>query len=173
MISGSSKRSHILLKYRYSSKVHVVKVCINFSNHHIWKGWAKLSFWKETNHVKKKSTRKRTNAVKVPVTQIIGILEQNSSTTKNKVLQSNMTEMFNLSQMLGVTPSPELNALANQGWYNQPIVSTLSVLPYQGFALKWVNGTTVTRCYGVVWKYRIPQNIIKRASYCVAWLPGI
>ena len=60
-----------------------------------------------------------------------------------------MTEMFKLSQMSGVIPSPELNAMdANQGWYNQPIVSTPSVLPYQGFALKWVDGTTVTRCYG-------------------------
>ena len=64
---------------------------------------------------KKKSTRKRSNAVKVLVTQMIDILEQNSSTTKNKVPQSNMTEMFNLSQMSGVIPSPELNVLANQG----------------------------------------------------------
>ena len=60
-----------------------------------------------------------------------------------------MTEMFNLSQMSGIIPSPELNAMdSNQGWYNQPIVSTPSVLPYQGFALKWVDGTTITRCYG-------------------------
>ena len=65
---------------------------------------------------KKKITRKRSNAVNVPVTQRIAILEQNSSTIKKKVPQSNMTEMFNLSQMLGVIPSPELNALANQGW---------------------------------------------------------
>ena len=35
---------------------------------------------------KKKSTRKRSNAVKVPVTQMIDILEQNSSATKNKFL---------------------------------------------------------------------------------------
>ena len=34
---------------------------------------------------KKKSTKKRSNAVKGPVTQIIDTLEQNSSTTKNKV----------------------------------------------------------------------------------------
>ena len=68
------------------------------------------------------------------MTQIIDILEQNSSTTKNKVSQSNMSEMFNISQMSGVIPSPELNALANQGWYNQQIVLTPSVLPYQGFA---------------------------------------
>ena len=48
-----------------------------------------------------------------------------------------MIEMFKLSQMSGVIPSPELNAMdANQGWYNQPIVSTPSVLPCQGFALK-------------------------------------
>ena len=53
---------------------------------------------------KKKSTRKRSNTVKVPVTQIIDILEQNSSTTKNKVPQLNMTEMLNLSQMSGVIP---------------------------------------------------------------------
>ena len=46
-----------------------------------------------------------------------------------------MGEMFNLSEMSGVIPSPEMNALANQGWYNQPIVSTPSALPYQGFAL--------------------------------------
>ena len=80
-------------------------------------------------------------------TQIIDILEQNSSPTKNIVPQSNMTEMFNLLQMSGVISSPELNALTNQGWYNQPIVSTPSVLSCQGFALKWVNGTTVTTCY--------------------------
>ena len=48
---------------------------------------------------KKKSTRKRSNAVKVPVTQIIDILEQNSSITKNKVSKPNMGKMFNLSQM--------------------------------------------------------------------------
>ena len=48
-------------------------------------------------------------------TQIIGILEQNSSTTKNIVPQSNMTEMFNFYQMSGVISSPELNALTNQG----------------------------------------------------------
>ena len=108
----------------------------------------------ERNHLfekkqigKKNSTRKRSNAIKVPVTQIIDILEQNSFTTKNKVPQSNMTDMVNLSQMSGIILSPELNAPANQGWYNQQIVSTPSVLPYQGFALKWVNGTTVTRCY--------------------------
>ena len=59
-----------------------------------------------------------------------------------------MTEMFNLSQMSGVIPSPELNAIANQGWYNQPTVSTPSVLLYQDLALKWVNGTTVTKCHG-------------------------
>ena len=40
-----------------------------------------------------------------------------------------MTEIFDLSQMSGVIPSPELNALANQGCYNQPIVSTPPVLP--------------------------------------------
>ena len=34
---------------------------------------------------KKKSTRKRSNAVKGPVTQIVDTLEQKSSTTKNKV----------------------------------------------------------------------------------------
>ena len=78
---------------------------------------------------------------------MIDILEQNSAATKNKVLQSDMTEMFNLSQRSAVSPSPELNAMANQGWQNQPIVSTPSVLPYQGFALKWVNDTTVTSCY--------------------------
>ena len=55
---------------------------------------------------KKKSTRKRSNAVKVPVTQMIDILDQNSSTTKNKVLQSYLNEMFNLSEMSGVIPSP-------------------------------------------------------------------
>ena len=65
---------------------------------------------------KKKSTRKRSNAAKVSVTQMIDILEQNSAATKNKVLQSDMTEMFNLSQMSAVIPSPELNAMANQGW---------------------------------------------------------
>ena len=107
-------------------------------------------------------------------TQIIGILEQNSSTTKNIVPQSNMTEMFNFYQMSGVISSPELNALTNQGWYNQPIVSTPSVLPYQGFALKWVNGTTVTTCYGCGVEIPNPPKItIRRASYCVAWLPGI
>ena len=47
---------------------------------------------------------------------MIDILEQNSAATKNKVLQSDMTEMFNLSQMWAVIPSPELNAMANQGW---------------------------------------------------------
>ena len=65
---------------------------------------------------KKKSARKRSNAAKVPVTQMIDILEQNSAATKNKVLQSDMTEMFNLSQMSAVIPSPESNAMANQGW---------------------------------------------------------
>ena len=35
---------------------------------------------------KKKSTRNRSNAVEVPVKQMINILEQNSSATKNKVL---------------------------------------------------------------------------------------
>ena len=34
--------------------------------------------------------RKRKNAVKVPVTQMIDILDENSSTTKSQVLQSNM-----------------------------------------------------------------------------------
>ena len=47
---------------------------------------------------------------------MIDILEQNSAATKNKVLQSDMTEMFNLSQMSAVIPSPESNAMANQGW---------------------------------------------------------
>ena len=108
---------------------------------------------------KKKSTRKRNNAVKVPVTQMIDTLDQNSSTTKNKVPQTNMNEMINLSQILGVLPSFELNALANQGWCNQPIVSTPSVLPYQGFALKWVNGTTFTRCYGCGMEIPNPPKI--------------
>ena len=45
-------------------------------------------------------------------------LDENSSTTTNKVSQSNMNEMLHLSQMSGVV-APELNALANQGWYNQ------------------------------------------------------
>ena len=43
---------------------------------------------------KKNSTRKRSNVVKAPVTQMIDILEQNSSTTKNKILQSDMTEIL-------------------------------------------------------------------------------
>ena len=30
-----------------------------------------------------------------------------------------MNEMFNLSQMSGLIPSPELNVLANQGWCNK------------------------------------------------------
>ena len=54
---------------------------------------------------KKKNTIKRSNAVKVPVTQIIDILEQNSSATKNKVPQPKIGKMVNLSQMSGVIPS--------------------------------------------------------------------
>ena len=49
---------------------------------------------------------------------MIDTLDENSSTTTNKVSQSNMNEMLHLSQMPGVV-APELNALANQGWYNQ------------------------------------------------------
>ena len=84
---------------------------------------------------KKKSTRKRSNAGKIPVTQSIDILEQDSSGIESKVLQSDMTKMVILSQMSGVIPSHELNAIINQGWYNEPIVSTPSAFPYQGFAL--------------------------------------
>ena len=62
---------------------------------------------------KKKSTSKRSNAGKIPVTQTIDVLEQNSSATESKVLQSDM--MFILSQMSGVIPSHELNAIVNQG----------------------------------------------------------
>ena len=79
-----------------------------------------------------------------------------------------MTEMFNLSQMSGVYPSPELNAKANQGWYNQPIVLTPSVLPYQGFALKWINGTTVASYYGWYGNTESSENTIRRASCFVA-----
>ena len=61
--------------------------------------------------------------------------------------------------MSGVIHSPDLNALANQGWYNQPIVYTLSVLPYQDFALKWVNGTTVIKCYGCGMEIPNPPKI--------------
>ena len=64
---------------------------------------------------KKNSTRKGSNLVKASVTQTIDILEQNSFTNKNKVLQSDMTEIFNLFQMSGVILSPGLNAMANQG----------------------------------------------------------
>ena len=64
---------------------------------------------------KKKSTSKRSNAGKIPVTQTIDVLEQNSSATESKVLQSDMTKMFILSQMSGVIPSHELNAIVNQG----------------------------------------------------------
>ena len=67
--------------------------------------------------------------------------------------------MFSLSQMSGLIPSPELNALANQGWHSQPIVSTPSLLSYQGFALKWVNGTTGTRCYGCGMEIPNPPKI--------------
>ena len=42
---------------------------------------------------------------------------------------------------------------------NQPIVLTPSVLPCQGFALKWVNGTTVTRCYGCGMEIPNPPKI--------------
>ena len=62
---------------------------------------------------KKKSTSKRSNAGKIPMTQTIDVLEQNSSATESKVLQSDM--MFILSQMSGVIPSHELNAIVNQG----------------------------------------------------------
>ena len=72
----------------------------------------------EGNKLEKKSTNKRSNAVKAPVAQMIDTLDENSSTTTNKVSQSNINEMLHLSQMSGVV-SPELNALANQGWYNQ------------------------------------------------------
>ena len=64
---------------------------------------------------KKKSTSKRSNAGKIPVTQTIDVLEQNSSATESKVLQSDMTKMFILSQMSEVIPSHELNAIVNQG----------------------------------------------------------
>ena len=47
------------------------------------------------------------------MTQTIDVLEQNSSATESKVLQSDM--MFILSQMSGVIPSHELNAIVNQG----------------------------------------------------------
>ena len=109
---------------------------------------------------KKNSKRKRSNVVKAPVTQMIDILEQNNPTTKNKVLQSDMTEIFNLFQMSGVILSPGLNAMANQGWHNQTIVSTYSVLPYQCFALKWVNSTTVTRCYAYGMEIPNPPKIL-------------
>ena len=62
---------------------------------------------------KKKSTSKRSNAGKIPMTQTIDVLDQNSSATESKVLQSDM--MFILSQMSGVIPSHELNAIVNQG----------------------------------------------------------
>ena len=62
---------------------------------------------------KKKSTSKRSNAGKIPMTQTIDVLEQNSSATESKVLQSDM--MFILSQMSGVIPSHELNAIVDQG----------------------------------------------------------
>ena len=62
---------------------------------------------------KKKSTSKRSNAGKIPMTQTIDVLEQNSSATESKVLQSDM--MFILSQMSGVIPSHEFNAIVNQG----------------------------------------------------------
>ena len=71
-----------------------------------------------------------------------------------------MTDMFNLSQISGIIPSPELNEMdSNQRWYNQPIVSTPSVLPYQGFALKWVDGMTITRCYGCGMEIPNPPKI--------------
>ena len=56
-----------------------------------------------------------------------------------------MNEMFNLSQMSGLIPSPELNVLANQGLSNSFYIFSTSI---RGYALKWVNGTTVKRCYG-------------------------
>ena len=87
---------------------------------------------------KKKSARKRSNAVKVPVTQTTDILEQNSSATKNKV---------------------PLNVMANQVRYNQPVVLTPSVLPYEDFALKLITGTTVTRCYGCGMEIPNPPKI--------------
>ena len=108
---------------------------------------------------KRQAQGKEAMQLKIPVTQTIDILEQNSSATKNKVLQSDMTKMFNLSQMSGIIPPPKLNAIVNQGWYNEPIVSRPLVFPYQGFSLKWVNGTTVTICYGCGMEILNPPKI--------------